>query len=181
MSNLFSILFAPSFVLMLHFFEFKLVSLAYLLIAMLFFIYSWRTKKSYRDMFMPTIYLIALSLASYFSSFETVKFIPVALSMIFLTLFIDSHYNKREFVLNLATKFSHKEFSQAEKNFLKDGDFYWIFVMLINTSLLIYVANYSSNIVWAFYTSIGSYILFFVSLIGQILYGKLYAIKMYYR
>lgn len=181
MSNLFSILFAPTFVLMLHFFEFNGVSLVYLIIAIIFFIYTWKNKESYRDLVMPTIYVIALSFASYLSSFETVKFIPVTLSIIFLTLFIDSHYNKREMVLKFTKKFYRKELSQAEENFLKDGDFYWVFVMLINTCIQIYVIYYSSDIVWAFYTSIGWYILFFVSLIVQILYGKFYAIKMYYR
>ena len=181
MSNLFSILFAPTFVLMLHFFEFRPVSLVYLLVATLFFIYSWKKKESYKDILMPTIYVVALSIASYLSSFETVKFIPVTLSMIFLTLFIDSHYNKREMVLKFTKSFYRKELSQAEENFLKDGDFYWIFVMLINTSIQIYVVYNSSDIIWAFYTSIGWYILFFVSLIVQILYGKFYAIKMYYR
>ena len=181
MSNLFSILFAPTFVLSLHFFDFRVTSLIYLIIAIFFFIYTWRHKESYKDLVMPTIYIIALSIASYLSSFETVKFIPVTLSMIFLTLFIDSHYNKREMVLEFTKRFYRKELSQAEENFLKDGDFYWIFIMLINTCIQIYVIYYSSDVVWAFYTSIGWYILFFVSLIVQILYGKFYAIKMYYR
>jgi len=166
---------------MLHFFEFRSVSLVYLLVAMLFFIYSWKRKESYKDILMPTIYVIALSIAFYLASFETIKFIPVTLSMIFLTLFIDSHNNKREMVLGFTKRFYYKELSQAEEKFLKDGDFYWIFVMLINTSIHLYVIYYSSDVVWAFYTSIGWYILFFVSLIVQILYGKFYAIKMYYR
>ena len=181
MTNLFSILFAPSFVIMLHFFEFRAVSIFYLGLAFVFFIYTYVKKETVRDMLMPSIYLVALSIAYYFSSFQTVKFIPVTLSIIFLALFIDAHYNKKEMVLGFTKRFYKKELSFEEEEFLKNGDGFWIYVMLINTLIQIYVVFYSSDIVWAFYTSVGWYIYFFISLLTQILYGKFYAIKMYYR
>lgn len=181
MANLFSIIFAPSFVIMLHFFEFNEVTSFYLFVALAFFIYSYKIKQNLRDMLMPSIYLIALLIAYYFSSFETVKFIPVTLSVIFLALFIDSHYNQKWMVLGFTKKFYKKELSSNEEEFLKNGDAFWIFVMLINTLIQVYVIYYASDIIWVFYTSIGWYILFFVSLLVQILYGKFYAVKMYYR
>lgn len=181
MSTLFSIIFAPTFVIALHFFAFKRVTLFYLVFASVFFIYSYIKKSKLQDMVMPSIYLMALAVAYYFSSLQTVKYIPVTLSLIFLVLFIDSHYNKREMVLGFTKKFYPKELSNQEVEFLKKGDVYWVGVMFINTLIHLYVVNFTSDVVWAFYTSIGWYILFFIALITQILYGKYYAVKMYYR
>ncbi len=175
-SNFFGLIFAPMFVLLLHYFEFESVVLVYLLMAIVFFIYSLTKKKIHKDMLMPSIYLVALSLAYYFSSFETVKYIPVTLSMIFLLLFIDSHYHKREMVLGFTKKFYHKKLSYNEIEYLKKGDIYWVWIMSINTLIHLYVVNFSSDVIWAFYASVGWYILFFVSLVIQIIYGKFYAI-----
>jgi len=54
-----------------------------------------------------------------------------------------------------------------------------VFVMGVNTLIHLYVVNFTSDVVWAFYTSVGWYILFFTALISQIVYGKVYGVKMY--
>ncbi len=180
-SKFLSLFFAPFFVLLIQYYELRDVVLVYLSFAVLFFLYTYFKKKSYRDMLMPAIYIVALSIAYYFSSLDAVKYIPVTLSMIFLLLFIDSHLHKREMILGFTRKFYHKELKDAEVEFLKKGDVYWVGVMLVNTLIHLYVVNFSSDVIWAFYASIGWYILFFVSLAIQIIYGKFYAVQMYSR
>ena len=180
LSKLLTIFFAPIFVLLIQYFEFRAVVLTYLLLAVVFFVYRLFKKESHRDMMMPSIYLVALSIAYYFSSFETVKYIPVTLSMIFLLLFIDSHLHKKEMILGFTKKFYHKKLADDEVEFLKKGDGYWVGVMLVNTLIHLYVVNFSSDVVWAFYASVGWYILFFTSLFIQIIYGKVY-VQMYSR
>ena len=181
MSNILSILFAPVFVILLHYFEFDLVVKFYLAVAVCFFIYTYIKKVHKRDMLMPTIYLIALAIANYFSSIEVVKFVPVSLSIIFFLLFVDAYYHNKHMILGFTKQFYHKELNEAEEEFVKNGDGYWAVVTFINTLIQIYVIYDGDDIIWAFYTSVGWYILFFVSLIAQIIYGKVYAVKMYYR
>ena len=180
-SNFFGLIFAPLFVVLLHYFKFKSVVLVYLFLAGGFFIYSYLKKDKLSELILPAIYLVTLSVAYYFSSFETVKYIPVTLSSIFLFMFIDSYYNHREMVLGFTRKFYKKELTPQEVSFLKNGDGYWVIVMFINTLIHLYVVNFTTDIVWAFYTSVGWYILFFVSLISQIIYGKVYGVRMYSR
>jgi len=181
MSNILSILFAPVFVILLHYFEFEIVVRAYLVVALLFFIYVSVTKQHTRELLMPTIYLVALVVANYFSSMEVVKFVPVTLSLIFFLLFVDAAYYKKHMILGFTKQFYRKELSDAEEAFVKNGDWYWAVVTFVNTLIQIYVIYNGDDILWAFYTSVGWYILFFVSLIVQIIYGKAYAVKMYYR
>lgn len=167
-----NILFAPMFVLLIHYFEFRLVVFVYLVIAIAFFLYMYKKKSTYRDIIIPSLYVVILCIALYFSSLETVKYIPVTLSSIFLMMFIDSHFNKKYMILEFTNKFYKKELKEVEVEFLKKGDIYWVWVMLINTVIHLYIVNYSSDIVWAFYSSVGWYGLFFGALIAQIIYGK---------
>jgi len=176
-----NILLAPLFVVLLHYFELRMVILLYLCISIIFLIYRFFKRKTYKDILLPSMYIIAFSIAYHFSSLQTVKYIPVILSTIFLFLFVDSHFNKKYMILNFTKKFYRKKLKEEEIKFLENGDAYWIVVMLINTIIHLYIVNFSSNEIWAFYSSIGWYILFFISLIIQIIYGKTYAVKMYTR
>ena len=167
-----NIIFAPLFVLLIHYFEFRNVVLVYLSMAVIFFVYMYIKKSSYKDMVIPSLYVVILGVAYYFSSFETVKYIPVTLSSIFFLMFVDSHFNKKYMVLGFTQKFYKKELKKEEIDFLKRGDFYWVLVMFINTLIHLYIVNFCSDLVWAFYSSIGWYIYFFGALIAQIIYGK---------
>ncbi len=176
-----NIILAPMFVLLIHYFEFRVVVLGYLVMAFAYFAYMLFAKKSYRDLVIPSVFVVALGVAYYFSSFQTVKYIPVTLSTIFLFLFIDAHFNKKYMVLGFTRAFYKKELKPEEIEFLKKGDGYWVGVMLVNTLIHLYVVNFTSDIVWAFYSSVGWYILFFSALLGQIIYGKVYGVKVHTR
>ena len=174
-----NIILAPLFVLLIHYFKFRSVVLVYLLLALFYFVYQFFKRRSYKDMVIPSIYVVGLSIAYYFSSLQSVKYIPVTLSAIFLFLFVDSHYNKRYMILGFTRKFYKKILKKEEVEFLKKGDGYWVVVMLINTLIHLYVVNFTSDIVWAFYSSVGWYILFFTALLSQIIYGKVYGVKVH--
>ena len=167
-----NIIFAPLFVLLLQYFEFTDVVLAYFILAIGYFGFSLVTKSTLRDMVMPIIYVLALGVAYYYSSLEMVKYIPVTLSMFFLLLFLDAHFNKKYMVLGFTNKFYKKELTTSQIEFLKRGDSYWVLVMLINTVIHLCVVNFTSDIFWAFYSSVGWYVLFFGALGAQIIYGK---------
>ncbi len=167
-----NILFAPMFVLLIHYFEFRSVVLLYLVISVGFFVYKYTKKDSYKDMIAPSLYVVILSLAYYFSSLDVVKYIPSTLSVIFTMMFIDSHINQKHMILAFTKKFYKKELKQKEIEFLKKGDLYWVFVMSFNTLIHLFIVNFSSDLVWAFYSSVGWYIYFFGALIAQIIYIK---------
>lgn len=179
MSNALALLFAPSFLISLHYIEFKTVVLSYLFLSILFFMYIFFTKKTLKDLIIPSIYVLLLLLAYFNSSFEIVKFIPVFISATFFALFIDATMHKREIILSFTKRFYKKELSQKEVLFLKNGDAFWVVVTFINTLIQFTLVFYGSNAIWAFYSSVGWYIFFFTSLIVQIIYGRFYAFKLY--
>ncbi len=167
-----NLLFAPMFVLLIHYFEFRSVVLLYLFMSVCFFVYMYKNMSSFKELVTPLLYVVVLSVAYYFSSLHVVKYIPVTLSIIFTLVFVDSHYNKKYMILSFTKKFYKKELKLKEEEYLKKGDFYWILVMLLNTLIHFYIVNFSSDLVWAFYSSIGWYVYFFGALIAQIIYIK---------
>ena len=179
MSKIVSLLYAPLFIILLYNFEFKTVVLAYLFFAILFFIYRYTKREKLKDLFLPSFYLVALSSAYFFASLDIVKLVPVAISGVFFVMFVDAYMNKKEFIYESTKRFYPKQLQNWEVGYLKKGDGYWAVVTFINTTIQILVVIQGDDFIWAFYTSVGWYIFFFIALAAQIIYGKVYAYKLY--
>ncbi len=178
MSSLLTLLFAPSFLLLTHFFKFQELVFTYIIIALFFLLYAYVKKRKTEDFVILAIYLVLLSLAYYFDNFETVKFIPVLSAMTFFTIFALSAMHNNEIIYKFTTKVYKKKLSDGEIKFLKKGDRFWAVAIFIYAMFLLYLVYYSNDAMWAFFSSIGWYIYFGVTLFVQVTYGKLYAIKL---
>jgi len=179
MINLITLLFAPSFLILTNYFDFKRLVLTYIFIAIIFMILSIIKKRKAEDFIVITIYLILLIVAYFSTSLEIVKFIPVLTSMVFVSIFIHATINKKEIILRFTQKFYPKQLSDAEIMYLKNGDFYWAIALFVYMLLLFSVVLIGNDTLWAILSSIGWYAYFAFILTLQILYGKLYATKMY--
>jgi hypothetical protein len=177
MSSLITLLFAPSFLFFIHYFHFKQVVLFYIAISLFLVLYAFWKKKKLEDFIVLSIYLFLLTFAYFFASIAIVKFIPVFTSMAFFTLFAQAALYKKELILKLTQKFYKKEFSNAEIEYLKLGDSYWAISILIYMIIQIILALWATDTVWAIYSSVGWYIYFLLILGIQIIYGRLYALK----
>lgn len=178
MSSVFTLLFAPSFLLLINYFEFKQIVQIYIVISVVFLIYSFIKKKKLEDFIILGVYLLLLSISYVYTSLEIIKFIPVFTSMIFFTIFAQSAIYKKGLIYNITNKFYKKKLTIQETLFLKNGDAYWaisIFLYMIIQVILVFM---TSSAVWALYSSIGWYIYFVLILGIQIIYGKIYAFKM---
>lgn len=178
MSSVLTLLFAPSFLLLIHYFDFKQIVLTYIVVSLIILIYALKQKKKIEDFVILGIYLILLTISYFYVSLETVKFIPVFTSMAFFTIFAESAIKKKELIYKLTQKFYKKELSDAESRFLKSGDAYWAISIFIYAVIQIVLVFNASDTIWALYSSIGWYIYFVATLGMQIIYGKIYAIKM---
>ncbi len=178
MSSVLTLLFAPSFLLLIHYFDFKKIVLTYIVISLVVLIYAFKQKKKIEDFVILSIYLVLLTIAYFYVSLETIKFIPVFTSMAFFTIFAESAIKKRGLIYKFTQKFYKKEFSEAESRFLKSGDAYWAISILVYAIVQVALVFVASDAVWALYSSVGWYIYFGLILGVQIIYGRVYAIKM---
>ncbi|MCD6173259.1 MAG: hypothetical protein J7J96_05615 [Sulfurimonas sp.] len=172
-----SILFAPSFILLLRYFDFKNVTLLYALFMFAYLVVLIFYKQELKTIFAPIIYFTFLILAYILSSMEFVKIIPALISAIFFLLFLMAYIQKKKLILSFTKKFYKKKLGEEEERYIAHGDGYWAVVTFINTLIQLVLAFYASDSLWAFYSSVGWYIYFFIALFFQIIYGKFYITK----
>ena len=172
-----SILFAPSFILLLQYFDFKNVTLLYALFMFAYLVVLIFYKQELKTIFVPIIYFIFLILAYLLSSMEFVKVIPALISATFFLLFLTAYIQKKKLILSFTKKFYKKELGSDEERYIANGDAYWAVVTFINTLIQLVLAFYASDSLWAFYSSVGWYFYFFIALFFQIIYGKFYVTK----
>lgn len=99
--------------------------------------------------------------------------------MVFVSIFIHATINKTEIIFRFTKKFYTKQLSDKEVLYLKNGDLYWAIALFIYMLALFSVVLMGNDMLWAILSSVGWYIYFIIILTIQILYGKLYATKMY--
>lgn len=178
MSSVLTLLFAPSFLLLIHYFDFKLIVLIYILLSLSILLFTFIQKKKMEDFVILGIYIVLLTIAYSSVSLDTIKFIPVFTSMAFFVIFAQSALKKQALIFKLTQKFYKKNLSIAESDFLKQGDLYWALAILLYSIIQVILVFSASGTIWAIYSSIGWYIYFVIVLGVQIIYGKFYAIKM---
>lgn len=179
LSSVITLFFTPTFILSLRYFEFHRVVIVYFTLAILFLIYTFYNKKFLKDLVVPAIYSVLLFISIFYLNFKLVKFIPVFISMAFFLFFLDSLLGKKQIIYRLMKKYYPKKLTDNEVLFLKNGDLFWVVVTCINVLIQACLAYLNYDLLWAFYTSVGWYIYFFFALIGQVVYGRIYAIMLY--
>lgn len=175
-NTILSFIFAPTFILFLQFFDFRMLTMVYGIFMFVYLIFSIIIKADLKTISTPLIYFVFIVIAYYFISMESIKAIPALISGFFFFFFLASYIGKRQTILKVCKKFYTKSLSEAEESFIASSDGYWAFVTFTNVLIqvaLIFVAN---NTIWAFYSSVGWYIYLGGALLVQIIYGKLYNI-----
>ena len=161
----------------MQFFEFLDLTLSYGLGMFVYLLFSIIIKSDLKTISTPLIYFVFIVLAYYFVSMESIKMIPALISGFFFLVFLESFINKRHMILNSAKKFYPKKLSQEEQRFIASSDGYWAIVTFINVAVQILLIFDTNNKLWAFYSSVGWYIFLGTALGLQILYGKLFSLK----
>lgn len=169
-----SLLFAPSFVISMHYFDFNSVTFVYTVLMLLYLIISLVYKQNIKSISTPLIYFSFVLIAYIFSRIEFVKMIPALISASFFIVFIFSLIHKKEFILSMTKRFYKKELSDVKEKFLASSDGYWAVIIFINTLIQIALVYAQNNELWALYSSVGWYIFLLIALAFQLLYEKIF-------
>ena len=126
----------------------------------------------FAPLFLLYIHFYSIDKESFF--YISARMIPSLISLFFFLLFLSAYLSKKALVLGFTKRFYKKELSDTEIVFLKKSDLYWVGVTLFNVLIQTLFGIFANDYMWAFYSSIGWYIYFFIALIAQIIYGKWY-------
>ena len=127
--------------------------------------------------FLTPLFLIVLVVAYYLTDLEIIKIIPALISTLFFLLFLFAYLYDKKMILKFTKKFYNKELNHKEIEYISHGDGYWAVVTFINSMIQAVLAFYGDSIFWALYSTVGWYLYFFLALILQVAYGKVYVMR----
>lgn len=176
-NTLLSLMFAPTFVLAMQYFDFKIVAFSYTILMFLYLIMSIILKQDLKKISTPIIYFSFVLVAYIYASMAFIKMIPALISFSFFTLFLFGYINKKSLIFSFTNQFYKKKLDESTQSFLKNSDGYWALVLFINTVIQILLVFTKNNEIWAFYSSVGWYIYLFVAFLMQVTYEKIFVKK----
>ena len=175
MNIIISLIYAPLVFLSLRYFDIELVSIVLFISSCIWF--SFTIRKSYRESLYPFLYIL-LSLCTYFlKDFLVLKAMPLIISSIFTIIIFISYLNKKSVILYFAKKFSKKEISQKEEEYIHKSTLFWVIISCINIYIHFLIFQSENINSWIFYSSFGWYFLFIFAGILQYLHRKFIFLK----
>lgn len=175
MNILISLIYAPLVFLAIKYFNIEIVSIILFISSCTWF--SFTVRKSYKESLYPFLYIL-LSLCTYFlKDFVVLKAMPLIISSIFTIIILISYLNKKSVILYFAKKFTKKEISQKEEEYIHKSTLFWIIISCINIyihTLIFQSENISS---WVLYSSFGWYFVFILAGLVQYLHRKFVFLK----
>lgn len=175
MNIIISLIYAPLVFLALRYFDIELVSIILFISSSIWF--SFTIKKGYKESLYPFLYIL-LSLCTYFfKDFLVLKAMPLIISSIFTLIIFISYLNKKSVILYFAKKFTKKEISQKEKEYIHKSTLFWVIISCINIYFHLLIFQNEDISSWIFYSSFGWYLLFIFAGILQYLHRKFVFLK----
>lgn len=175
MNLIISLLYAPIVFTSLRYFDITKVSLAIFCLSILWFLLVF--KKGYKEYLYPLLYICISILAFFLKEFLILKTLPLLISSFITALIFISYLNKTSIILFFAKKFSKKELSQKEEEYIHKSTLFWFFTSLINAIIHLIIFFDTNMNYWIYYSSIGWYFVFIFAGVLQFLHRKFIFLK----
>jgi hypothetical protein len=173
LSSLLTLLFAPSFLLLIRFFDFSATVIVYMLLSAVLLVYAVYRGKKAGEKGVLALYFLLLTIALFMDSYVAIKLIPVFMASGFALFFLYGTVTKRGVILGFTELFYRKALSEDERFFLKRGDLFWAVAIALYAFWLLTLALWMDEWLWAFFSSVGWYFYFIVVLGIQIVYVRI--------
>jgi len=175
MNLIISLLYAPIVFISLKYFDITKVSLVIFCLSTLWFIMVF--KRGYKEYLYPLLYICISILAFFLKEFLLLKTIPFLISSFITAIMFISYINKTSIILFFAKKFSKKEFSKKEEEYIHKSTLFWFFTSLINAIIHLIIFFDTNMDYWIYYSSIGWYFVFIFAGVLQFLHRKFIFLK----
>jgi len=128
-------------------------------------------------LYAPVIYFALKYFNTSLDDVLYLKAFPLILSSSITFLIFLSYLKKKSMIVYFAQKFSKKEISKQEKEYIHNSTLFWVGVSLINVIVHAFIFFDSNDNSWLFYSSIGWYFLFLFAGVFQFLHRKFVFLK----
>ena len=175
MHSVFSFLYAPLIVILLHTFAIKTVA-----IGIFCFGIVWLASikdKNLKAIVFPLFYIAISIIAFFLNDVVVLKFLPLLISLAFLFFLIVGYFENESIILHFARKIHKHTLSDKEEAYIQRSTHFWIGVAFINILLHVTVLILKNDMYWVFYASIGWYCIFALGGVLQFLHRHFIFLK----
>lgn len=124
-----------------------------------------------------TLFLVLKYLNMDLDDMAVMKLLPLLISIYVTIMIVLSHFRRTSLILKYATKFSKKNLSPPECEYIKNSTLFWIGVSLTNVCLHLFFFYQANEYYWIAYSSFGWYGVFCLGGILQYLHRKFVFLK----
>lgn len=161
----------------LNYYDIRMVSIFLLIVFCIKFIFERNFIKdpldNKRSIFTLIFAAVVCLLSFYYRELLYLKFYPVCINVLFLTLFSYSLAYPPTMIERFA-RLSHKNLDQMAIIYLRKVTMIWCGFFIINGAIAAYTALFASVEIWTLYNGLISYILMGGLFLGEMLYRKLF-------
>ena len=175
MHILFSFLYAPIVVLLIHYFDIKTVSLGILVFGG-FWLFALK-HKSIKTALFPLFYIIVAIGAFLYDDVLVLKFLPLLISIAFTFFLIISYFDNASIILRFACKIHKRPLSHDEEVYINHSTLFWILLASLNIFLHVSILILENDHYWIIYSSFGWYSVFIIGGIIQFLHRQFIFLK----
>jgi len=175
MNIIISLIYAPLVFLSLRYFDIKVVSILIFIFSTIWFFST--IKKGSKEYFYPLFYMVLSIFAYFLEEFLVLKAIPLLISITFTFIIYISYVNKNSIILYFAKRFSKKDISKKEQEYIHNSTLFWLGISSVNIFLHIMVFINDNIDFWIYYSSIGWYFLFLIGGVLQFLHRRFVFLK----
>lgn len=167
---IFSLLYVPIVVLVYHYYGVEIAGLTLSGVAFITLLVAWKKEADRSSIVAPIIaFLLGIS-AFFIGNFTLLKLYPLLLSILFLGYFIFSVTQGDYPLIKWIERFKKRPLLSWEIKDIIASHIFWIWVLLLNTSIHFFLLLKASIKVWAIYSFAGWYVLFGIAIALQISY-----------
>lgn len=175
MQRVFSFLYAPFIVYLLHVFAVRSVAIGILCFGSVWFLST--KEKALKNTIFPLFYIAVALGALIIDDSKVFLFLPLLLSLAFLFFLILGYVDNESIILTFARKMHKEVFSEKEEAYIVRSTRFWIFLSLVNIVLHVSVLLLQDIRYWMFYASVGWYFLFGLGAVLQYLHRRFIFLK----
>jgi len=175
MNILISIIYAPLVFVSLRYFDIQIVSLVVFFLSWIWFVIAFKKEK--KNSLYPLLYIVISFCTFFLEELLLLKVIPLLISVVITSLIFISYINKKSIILYFANKFSKREISTNEKEYIENSTLFWIAISSLNIICHIFILLNGNMEFWVYYSSFGWYFIFLFGGILQFLHRKFIFLK----
>ncbi|MEA1914300.1 MAG: hypothetical protein U9N30_03195 [Campylobacterota bacterium] len=123
-------------------------------------------------LYAPLIYFGFKNFDLHLNEVLLLKAFPLMMALLVAGMILLSYVQKKSIIVYFAKKFSKKQITAKEEEYIHHSTLFWFMTALVNVLIHLFVLFHKSEELWVAYSSIGWYFVFGLAGLAQFIHQK---------